>query len=195
VDGVRLTTGYMQLRFPKLLDYERPEVQRLAGAGWVRGRGVPWRRVHDPLPRAWLVADARVSADPGSDLRGIDPRTVALVDRAVALEPGPPGKVEILHDRPGDIRVAISTPRRQLLVVGESFHPGWRAAAGGEPGEPVRGFGDFLAVVVEAGDSDVRLTFDPDDLRSGKLVSGAGALLALLWLGASLLAARRAGQT
>ena len=50
--------------------------------------------------------------------------------------------------------MAVATPTRQLLVVSESYHPGWQAAVDGVPQPVLRVNGDFLGCVVGPGKAD-----------------------------------------
>lgn len=190
IAGIQMTEGYMQLRYPKLLDYDQPEAQRLAGVGWALSAG-RWVEVPNPLPKVRLVAHARVSKSPAADLYAIDLETTALVPNAVDLEDGLPGRVEILEERPGRIRATVSAPTRQLLVLAESFHEGWRVLVNGEARPVVRVYGDFMGCVVEPGESTIEFLFQPADLRLGAITSlVALALVALALLGAELRARR-----
>jgi len=189
--GTRFTEGYTSLRPRRRLDYHATAALRVAGAAWVNHRprtGHVWEPVPDPLPRARLVTRAQVSADPKGDLAGIDVATTALVDADLGLPGGPAGRARLLSDRPGSITVATDSPTRQLLVVSESFHDGWRVRVDGQPQRPpLRVYGDFLGCVVEAGSHRVEFTFDPGDLRIGTWIStavaalmGAGAIMILV---------------
>ncbi len=190
IAGIHMTGGYMQLRYPKLLDYAEPEAQRLAGVDWAWSAD-GWVRRPDPLPRARLVTAARVSVSPSADLGSIDLETTALVAEPVDLEGGPPGRAGILEERPGRIRVAASAPRRQLLVVAESFHEGWRAAVDGRSRPVVRVYGDFIGCVVPPGESVVELRFRPADLRLGAVISLSALALVSLWLAVALRRGKR----
>ncbi len=98
----------------------------------------------------------------------------------VTLTAGPPGTVG-WSERPGDIRLEVAAPSRQLLVLAESFHSGWRAEANGVAIPIVRTNGDFLGCVVDPNMKSVRFRFAPDSLRYGKLLSILGlSLLGLL---------------
>ena len=106
---------------------------------------------------------------------------------ALALPPGKPGTATLTQHCGGqmDVKVCCSSP--QLLVIAESYHPGWRCTVDGSPGPVYRVNGDFLGCVVEPGNSEVRLEFHPDSLFRGRLVTlvGLGLIGFCLFTGAA----------
>lgn len=198
--GHRMPFGYVALSPARRLDHTLEEPLRLAGVAWRRARvadpalreaalrGETWVPLEDPMPRAWLVAEARATDDPARDLPAIDPRRAALVDAPAELDPGPPGRADVLLDRPGRFTVRTETPGRQLLVTGMSWHAGWRvvpppAAAA----SVIRVNGDFLGVLVGPGEHVVALEFRPAEFTNGLRLTALG-LAALLGLVALAIA-------
>jgi hypothetical protein len=179
--GIKYTEGFGSFRPLRSLDFHATGALRQAGAAWVNHwplEGAHWERVPDPLPRARLVSRAQVSSDPRRDMPGIDPATTGLVETELDLPGGPPGTARIVSDRPGSIAVATESPARQLLIVSESYFPGWTVRVDGGPPRPaLRVYGDFFGCVVEAGAHRAEFTFDPDDLRIGKWISTVVATL------------------
>jgi Bacterial membrane protein YfhO len=183
--GVRVANGYVGLPARSRLDYKRPEVQRVAGVGWV----IPSWVIADaialqggPLPEFRLVSRVRGSDDPGDDLAAIDVETTALVPQgeAVSIEPAAPGSVQIEFQSNGEQRVRTRADSSQLLVVATRYHPGWKAQIDGVPAKVIQVNGDFMGCRVPAGEHAVRLTWEPLSHRLGWWLSGLGlALLAL----------------
>lgn len=167
-----------------------PRAVRLAAATHLR-RGKHLVGLPEPLPPFRMVTDARVSDDVARDVEELPLRTAALVERSLELEAGEPGDVRVAEERAGALRLLAQAPTRQLLVITESFHPGWRATVDGEPADILRTNGDYMGIVVDAGARDVRLRFAPRDLRIGAGISAMG-LLALLCSG---IAVRRGTQS
>ena len=107
------------------------------------------------------------SRDPAADLAKIDLRREALCEHALALPPtmsreqgagsglapiaklqapsSLPGTATLTDRRPGQMAVTVCCSSRQLLVVAESYHPGWRCTIDGSPKPVYRVNGDFLA--------------------------------------------------
>jgi hypothetical protein len=174
LSGLRLSSGYAGLIPASVLDPNDAIVARLGGVSW-RLAGSTWTRVDDPMPRARLVADARVSHDAASDLRAIDMATTALVDVPVAVGPGASiGEARVTADRPGSIVVRTTAPAARLLVLTERFHEGWRASEDGRTCPIARAYGDYLSCVVTAGTHDVTFTFAPASARNGARLGALG---------------------
>jgi len=198
--GWQRADGYAGLEPYRRLDYHQPAALRAAGVQWVR-RGpstaeieglLPvdsrWWRVPRPLPYVRLVSRVRAGRDPARQIRQIDLETTALAETPLALPPGEPGRATLIERRPGRLVVETECNTRQLLVVAESWHPGWKAAVDNAPQPVLRVNGDFLGCVVEAGRQRVLLQFQPRSLWLGRVVSAAGLALAGLcvlatWMG------------
>jgi hypothetical protein len=182
--GLTLADGYVGL-FPRQeLDYGREEALRVAGVTWTR-RGSHWVRVARPLPRARLVTAARPSDRPAEDLAVIDLASTALVaGDAPSLPGGTPGTADLVSDRPGRITVRTDSATRQLLVLAESHHRGWRVRVDGVERPLLRVNGDFLGCVVEQGRHEAAFSFEPASLVWGRRASVLGLLSlvgALVW--------------
>jgi hypothetical protein len=134
------------------------------------------------MPRARLVSDVRASDDLLRDVAAIDISRTALVQGAHGAFDGPPGTASVVIDRPGRIEVAVSPAGRQLLVLTESFHHGWRATVDGRPADTIRVYGDRLGVAIDRGAARVLLRFTPASVRVGIGLSVAGLLIAGVWL-------------
>jgi hypothetical protein len=184
--GVSRLDGYVGLPPAKYLDYSQPSALRVAGVRWVRRtestqrigglapHGCSWLEVPDPLPLVRLVTQAVASRNPARDLPAIDIDSTALVEHAIDLPSGPTGELQTVANRPGELLLLAAIPSRQLLVVAESFHPGWRAEIDGRPTPILRVNGDFFGCAVPAGRHEVRLVFRPASLRYGKAISVLG---------------------
>jgi hypothetical protein len=209
--GQRLANGYMGGIEPrKRLDYLTVAALRVAGVAWYRevwthttcrvagleSYGNFWYRVPDPMPRVRLVHRARASAEPAADLLTIDVETTALTDRRLDLDDGPAGTAELDDERPGFLSITANTPGRRLLVVSESYDPGWQVLVDGVTAEVLRVNGDFLGCVVSPGRHTVEYHFRPASVRWGLALSLGGLGLAvLLGCGALLAGTERASST
>jgi len=194
--GWHRADGYAGLEPARQLDYRRLPALRAAAVHWVR-RGETtadieglansdgrWARVPDPLPRVRMLGRVRWSNDPASDLPRIDPETTALCEIPLALGESTPGTATLLSDRPGSLHIRCDCSSPQLLVVAESFHPGWQATVDGKPQRPLRVNGDFLGCLVTPGRHHVVLEFRPDSLRRGWMATWAGlALVSVCFVG------------
>jgi len=186
--------GYAGLAPAKQLDDHQVAALRVANVAWVKRNestaGIVglepqpnesrWLAVPFPLARVRLVAQTRTSHDPAHDIRAIELETSALVESPLSLPPGAPGYATLVNDRPGRLGVHVDCPGWRLLVISESYHPGWQATIDGRPERLLRVNGDFLGCVVPGGKHEVRLEFRPASLRWGLWLSCAGLLLTLV---------------
>ena len=141
------------------------------------------------LPRARIVHGAVVA---GTDVTGelldpgFDPR------RAVVLEEPLPtplsgsqarSPARIVESRPRRLVVEVEPAARGLLVVADTYFPGWKARVDGVERPILPANLAFRAIPVEPGDRVVELVYDPLSFRLGALVS----LVSLaLWVFAAL---------
>jgi hypothetical protein len=181
--GLRLATGYFGVETSSVLDPRDPLTERLAGVAW-RPNATKWAPVLESMPRARLVSMARRSDNIRTDVHAIDISRVALVDQSadqsiVALT-GAPGSVRVIADRAGSIVLETTAVGRQLLIVTERFHAGWRATEDDRQRETTRVYGDYIGCVVDPGRHRVMFTFAPDSTRTGLRVSLAGMALTLV---------------
>jgi len=79
-------------------------------------------------------------------------------------------------------KLTVKAPTPGLLVLSQSWHPGWRATVNGDPVLLLRADGCFTALRVPAGTSRVGLEFAPRLLHLGAVIS-ALSLLGLIALG------------
>jgi hypothetical protein len=166
----RLVSGYVGLSPARYLDPYEPDAMRIAAVTTFLVGDEFWP-LADPLPLIRLVSRAVVSADPVSAIERIAIASTAVVDRPLYLAGGTPGQVEVGEYIPGSISVRTATATRQLLVIAESHHPGWKLQIDGEKAPLIRVYGDFMGAVVEPGEHEVRLVFDSDSLRNGTSIT------------------------
>ncbi|HWC10107.1 MAG TPA: hypothetical protein VG455_02695 [Acidimicrobiales bacterium] len=114
----------------------------------------------------------------------LSPRSAAafsLVFDHLAAAPAPLADIDARQTRPGQWRIRISSPRPTLVVVAESYFPGWRGRLDGRNVRVYQADGAFLGVPVEAGQHELTL----DYVRPAAVPIGAG--ISLLTLGLTVL--------
>ncbi len=151
------------------------------------GSSTLWLRLSNPQPRAWLVERTVASENPAADIAKILLAKEALVDKEVPAlasktEANSSGTVTTIADSPGKFALSVNCSRQQFLVVGESYHAGWKATVDGQSAPVVRANGDFIGVVVEPGEHQIDLKFQPESLRYGRLTSAFGLSLVVVLL-------------
>ncbi|MDQ6633254.1 MAG: YfhO family protein, partial [Gemmatimonadota bacterium] len=156
-------------------------------------------------PAAWITPVIVKAPDDQilptlSDPR-FDPRRYALVDtssRAPSQQiSSPPVPLPIVatvgrYD-PGHIQISLGAPAPSgsALMVSENYYPGWRATADGKPAEVTRADYSFMAVVLPAGARAVELTFRSASYETGRNITLAALLIAVLMALGGLIVDRR----
>ncbi|MDX2167739.1 MAG: YfhO family protein [Deltaproteobacteria bacterium] len=148
----------------------------------------------DVLPRAWLVPTT--TALPADDVtrtvrdgrfpdgRRFDPRLTALVEDRPAEHFGeldPDAFARITTYQPNAVELVTGARQAAMLVLSETFYPGWRATLDGAAVPIVRVNGVLRGVALPAGEHRVRFDYRPRALAIGAAVSGT-TLLALAGL-------------
>jgi hypothetical protein len=192
--GWKRVDGYAGLEPARVLSYNSLSALRVAGVHWVarlpeteqivglRDCNEHWLAVPDPLPTVRLVTCARVSGDPAAALNALPLNAGVVCERPLPLAGGPVGRIKSIVERPGEIRVRAAGETAQMIVVAQSYHPGWRVSVDGTPGRVERVDGDFLGCLLPPGDHQVVFRFRPISLVAGQAISTLA--LALLAMGA-----------
>lgn len=167
------------------------------GSAWVM-------RNHDALPRAFAVGrvlDGNVAGDDAILERLVggpfDPKAEVFLQGdlagipALAAEGTLPHATLLPRERPERIAVDLEGGDRPgILVLADSFAPGWKARVDGAEARVLRANYAFRGVAFPAGARRVELSYESKGVRYGGLAS-AGSL-ALLLIGAGLSAGARA---
>jgi len=151
-------------------------------------------RLRTVAPRAWLVYRTEQPADDQAlarlDAQDFDPGQDALLapGPAPALSPLPPGQagaVQITGRTPGSLELDVSSPAQALLVLSETYYPGWQARLDGSAAPVERVDYTLRGVLVPAGQHHLALVFQPATLLWGSLISGITllAVAAVAWGG------------
>ena len=148
----------------------------------------------DPLPRAYVAEHWQQAAGPAEALArigapGFDPRSAVVVERAPpGLAPRPAAPIapaRIVEYRAHEVVVEARAPRGGLLVLNDTFYPGWEATVDGVEAPIVRANYLFRGVPVPPGEHRVRFRYAPTSFRAGLAAFACAgvACAALLWLG------------
>jgi hypothetical protein len=139
-------------------------------------------------PRASVVPDWALVDDQTQALRGVleqgfDPARRALLERDPRIEPSPgvvPTPGAYREVTPEDVRVEVEAVEPSIVVVRNSYDPGWTATVDGRPAPVIPT--DYLVqgVPVPAGRHEVRLVYRDPDIARGLAASGA------VWLSIAL---------
>jgi hypothetical protein len=147
------------------------------------------------LPEAFLVGRAEVRPRPAvlDALHGVerfDPASVALLERLCRRCPtggaaGPAGEVRRRSWGAGSATFEVSATRPAVLVVSQTWLPGWTATVAGLRVPTVRVDGLVQGVPVPAGRHRVALRYDPPGAWAGLAVSLLTVAGLLVWLAVS----------
>ncbi len=181
-----------------------------------QGDGFIIYRVPDPLPRAYLVTSVRRAADGAEALALItradfNPGREAVVeglsydldsehgDTHESLPPSPlVGEglgvrgVPVVYDGWNSVSLRVEAPGPALLVLSDTYYPGWQAFVDGVPVPLLRANYAFRAVALSGGAHEVVFRYAPASFAWGGRIS----LISLIAvLGLAVLNWRRARGT
>jgi hypothetical protein len=144
-------------------------------------RLVYWDRA---LPRAYVAGGMEVLPNDLSVIvslgtRPFDPEGVALTGRQSAGEDSfadlKPGKVKHkirrLEYGQNSLKIDVQTDSSGILVVSDTYYPGWHATVDGKVVPIYKVNGAFRGVRIQAGTSTVKMEYRPAFLRLGIAIS------------------------
>lgn len=144
------------------------------------------------LPRAYVVHAAQTFTSEKYVLQAIQDldlgQMVALDEEVAFRSPATSsvGSARIVSDRANLVVVEAETEQPGILVLSDSYYPGWKAYIDGAEARILRANYAVRAVILDGGKHTVRFVYEPDSLRIGVALSLLGALLV-----GALLASRR----
>lgn len=141
------------------------------------------------LPRAFLLSEHRVH-ETKEDVLDVmvkgdfNPRQTALLEAGTTNLPpstdGDAGSAHVVRRQAQRIEIQSNAEREAILVVLDSFYPGWTAAIDGEPAEIFPVDYAFRGVVVPEGLHDVVLEYRPRSFYTGLWISTGSLMLAFV---------------
>lgn len=154
------TIGTIQLyrneqAFPRAFLVDR--VEQAASAE----EAVEWTKAHGAILRTTAPVESQ---------KPLSLTTNAAATSRVAVQRYEPTRVDLQVSASGDV----------LLVLTDTFYPGWRATVDGRPARIYRAYGHFRTLVVPAGDHDVAFTYTPHTFRRGLVLAGIAGIVWLL---------------
>ncbi len=164
--------------------------------------GIDWSEVYrgevaiferlSPLPRAYVVYGAEYIPDDSQAVSRLFDESFDLRNSAVVADPlHLPGETqisaspaEIVTYEDTKVIIRASAIRPGLLVLGDQFHPGWRAYVDGQSTPVVRANHALRGVALASGEHEIVFKYSPSSLKTGGYLSLAGitALIGLIAL-------------
>jgi hypothetical protein len=144
------------------------------------------------LPRFFLVHDFIAAQTPAEARRIIgrkdfDFRKTAVVDTPLSpllgISPARTEAVNLVSYQPDELSVKVRSAGTSLLVLSESYYPGWKAWVDSTPADVHRADIAFRGILVPDGDHLVRMQFSPAILPLSlavTILTGIGLLTMLL---------------
>ncbi len=164
------TLSYRQLR------------QALASDTSGQAREVAGRMPEGPLPRAFL-ADSYLVARPSDIERslsvGYDPQAFTLLAESPELPAGISGRgtVRLVDESPVSLELSVESEGPGLLVLADTWDPGWRVRVDGSAADVLRANHWQRAVAVPGGSHRVVFRYDASDVRTGGVITALATLL------------------
>ncbi|MBI5084147.1 MAG: hypothetical protein HZB13_06060 [Acidobacteria bacterium] len=214
--GVQQTGGYLASVTENMwrAGNYRPAAKRLLGVAYAVGdkptafhqqelfTGASGLKVfHNPdvMPRAFSVHEAyriegREQASAEMDKLGAEMgnKTFLLTSPPQLERCGGPDSIAVLAYTPTLIRLGASMGCRGMVVLTDTWFPGWSATVDGKSAEIHEAYAVVRGVVVEGGAHTVELRYRPWSVVLGGALSGL-ALLAALGMGWTMRGRRTAG--
>jgi hypothetical protein len=175
---------YLRLQSTGWLIERSLEAEGLRGDVRIAALGLFRYRLADPLPRAYLVGTVEVEPDSVAILNrfiagGEDPHRIAFVSEGRPLRGDPTagaGRIRWLPGSNHSVRLEVDAPARSLLVLTDTWYPGWTVTVDGERAPLERVNWHFKGVYLEPGVHRVRFEFRPRGIVPGAVVSVIGLL-------------------
>jgi len=188
------------------LEKHKPRVQDLLGISYYIGKtpprpdlvlltdtssGLNVYRNPVALPRIWTVHAASQVKDADAINARLDAPDFQPRQEALLLEPPPTletcagdDEVELSEGtNPNRIHINVKLNCRGLLVMSETFFPGWRARVDGKETRILAPFGALRGVVVDKGAHHIEFAYLPTSAVAGAALTASGVLFVLwtLW--------------
>jgi hypothetical protein len=197
--GFDVAEGYVAGVSLNITDIPRhtPEMQNLLGITHYLGKaparpdheevftgtsGVKVFRTSGALPRVWSVHEIRRLASRsvvGDQIGRIDPRRTAfMTDEPPALETCAGDNIRLTARGVNRVRLLAGMNCRGMVVLSETFFPGWVARVDGRETPVYEVFGALRGLVVERGEHSLELQYKPLSVYGGAGITAFGLLLA-----------------
>lgn len=187
-------------RFMALLNAaQRPALLRAAAVGQVEGQ----TRAEASVSRVRLVTAVQPVSNLDEAIAALrdenwNPEQSVVVETTATpplqLERGTGGEVNgtarITAETPLALEIAVESSGDAMLVVADTYYPGWTATVDDQPTPIYRANGAFRAVPITAGRHTVRMTYQPRSVAIGALLSAAALAIYALTLVTALIRLR-----
>lgn len=148
----------------------------------------------EAFPPVWTVHQVERITSANEVVPHLEKLLPALRDRAFLVGVAPqletcsgPDEVRLINREFDSLAVAAKMQCRGMLVVGDSFYPGWRANIDGRDAQILEVYGFLRGIIVERGEHRVEMHYRPRSVFWGAVLTASSLLAAALIAGAGLL--------
>jgi hypothetical protein len=157
-----------------------------------------WLYRIDPfVPRVYIVAKSVTEDQPLRVLERLsneqfDPFQEVILDQRMEPRSAREFRAQAQIADYGDQRVTVEASLNQsgILVLADSFYPGWRVYVDGKEAEILRANLFFRAVVLPAGEHIVEFRYEPRTFKIGLVISVTTLLCLIFWTVARIFSVR-----
>ncbi len=135
------------------------------------------RAVHQVIQLPSSASFRPFIADQSNDLR----RLAAVVGKPPDLQECDTSgeEVNLVQHLPDALRIEANLKCRGMVVLADTYFPGWRATVDGKPAKIWEVYGVLRGIVVEPGVHSIKMAYRPVSVLVGAILSGLGFVLAL----------------
>jgi hypothetical protein len=145
----------------------------------------------DPFERAWFVSQVEVVSGSSQSIERLAADDFDISRTAIVVGPfdallsdASASTATLVHFEPTRLELEVNATGNHLLVVSQTYYPGWRVEIDERPASLLRVNLIQQGVIVPPGEHVIQITFWPDSFVSGAIVSIIAlglSLLVLLW--------------
>lgn len=137
--------------------------------------------------RIFAVSDTKLVTTDASfkqvvDSDNFDPRKVALVETPQVGQFDADARIENVNTANSRISFASKSNSQALIVVADSFYPGWELTIDGKKGEILPVNINSRGIIVPAGEHQIEMSYQPASLVKGAIISLITLVIILGWL-------------
>jgi hypothetical protein len=155
-------------------------------------------RINRVIPRTYIVSKVIVEGDPLKTLDRLssaefDPFTEVVLEQALPLSANKDfnSQAQLLRYTNHHVTIQASLNRPGILVLADSFYPGWRAYVEGKESEILRANLFFRGILLPPGNHRVVFRYEPNSFRYGLIVTATTLLSLLIFFVKDRLAGRK----
>jgi uncharacterized membrane protein YfhO len=138
----------------------------------------------DAFPRVWAVHEAqRIHKESDVELTIMDPsfdlrRRTFMFEQPPVMEacPDSTDKLRLTRRSTGRVTIDVDMGCRGMVILADSYFPGWRATVDGEGTQIHEAYGALRGVVVDKGRHRIEMRYIPSSVIAGLLMTLSGAL-------------------